>query len=105
MSKQWRFCVKLVREILGLKFTSNTSKREIARIHSISKTTVGTYIDRAELMGINSIEALNSIDDEKLNQQDVLGLYVSLSGDFKICSSELLNRFGNKKAYSLAQGQ
>jgi isocitrate dehydrogenase len=46
-----------------------------------------------------------SIDDEKLNQQDVLGLYVSLSGDFKICSSELLNRFGNKKAYSLAQGQ
>jgi len=46
-----------------------------------------------------------SLDDEKLNQQDVLGLYVSLSGDFKICSSELLNRFGNKKAYSLAQGQ
>jgi isocitrate dehydrogenase len=46
-----------------------------------------------------------SIDDEKLNQQDVIGLYVSLSGDFKICSSELLNRFGNKKAYSLAQGQ
>jgi transposase len=66
MSKQWRFCVKLVREILGLKFTSNTSKREIARIHSISKTTVGTYIDRAEIMGINSMEALNSIDDEKL---------------------------------------
>ncbi|MHA4843776.1 isocitrate/isopropylmalate family dehydrogenase [Flavitalea antarctica] len=46
-----------------------------------------------------------SIDDEKLNQQDVIGLYVSLSGDFKICSSELLNRFGTKKAYSLAQGQ
>jgi len=40
-----------------------------------------------------------------LNQQDVLGLYVSLSGDFKICSSELLNMLGGKKAYSLAQGQ
>jgi len=46
-----------------------------------------------------------SLDDEKLTQQDVIGLYVSLSGDFKICSSELLNRWGSKKAYSLAQGQ
>ena len=40
-----------------------------------------------------------------LNQQDVIGLYVSLSGDFKICSLELLNTLGGKKAYSLAQGQ
>ena len=46
-----------------------------------------------------------SLDDSALNQQDVLGLYVSLSGDFKICSSELLNMWGGKKAYSLAQGQ
>ncbi|WEK36436.1 MAG: isocitrate/isopropylmalate family dehydrogenase [Candidatus Pseudobacter hemicellulosilyticus] len=46
-----------------------------------------------------------SLDGSPLNQQDVLGLYVSLSGDFKICSSELLNRWGDKKAYSLAQGQ
>jgi isocitrate dehydrogenase len=46
-----------------------------------------------------------SIDDQPLNQQDVLGLYVSLSGNFKICSSELLLMWGEKKAYSLAQGQ
>jgi len=46
-----------------------------------------------------------SIDDLPLNQQDVLGLYVSLSGDFKICSSELLNKVGNKKMYSEAAGQ
>src|SRR5579863_6918210 len=46
-----------------------------------------------------------SIDGSPLNQQDVLGLYVSLSGDFKICSSELLNLLGDRKAYSLAQGQ
>jgi isocitrate dehydrogenase len=46
-----------------------------------------------------------SLDDEPLTQQDVLGLYVSLSGNFKICSSELLNMWGDKKAYSLAQGQ
>lgn len=46
-----------------------------------------------------------SIDDLSLNQQDVIGLYVSLSGDFKICSLELLNTFGDKRAYSVAQGQ
>jgi isocitrate dehydrogenase len=46
-----------------------------------------------------------TLDGTPLNQQDVLGLYVSLSGDFKICSSELLNMWGDKRAYSLAQGQ
>ncbi|MFT3825723.1 MAG: NADP-dependent isocitrate dehydrogenase [Chitinophagaceae bacterium] len=46
-----------------------------------------------------------SLDGEGLNQQDIIGLYVSLSGNFKICSSELLNMWGDKKAYSLAQGQ
>lgn len=46
-----------------------------------------------------------SLDGEALNQQDVIGLYVSLSGNFKICSFELLNMWGDKKAYSLAQGQ
>ncbi|RYY17162.1 MAG: isocitrate dehydrogenase, partial [Chitinophagaceae bacterium] len=46
-----------------------------------------------------------SIDGSALNQQDVIGLYVSLSGNFKICSLELLNMWGDKKAYSLAQGQ
>lgn len=46
-----------------------------------------------------------SIGDEPLNQQDVIGLYVSMSGNFKICSFELLNMWGGKKAFSLAQGQ
>ena len=46
-----------------------------------------------------------TIDNYPLNQQDVIGLYVSLSGDFKICSLELLNQWGEKKGYSLAQGQ
>lgn len=46
-----------------------------------------------------------SIDHHALNQQDVIGLYVSLSGDFKICSLELLNEWNGKKGYSLAQGQ
>ncbi|RYY53422.1 MAG: NADP-dependent isocitrate dehydrogenase [Chitinophagaceae bacterium] len=46
-----------------------------------------------------------SIDDSELNQQDVIGLYVSLSGNFKICSLELLNSWDGKKSYSQAQGQ
>ncbi len=46
-----------------------------------------------------------TLDGEPLNQQDVIGLYVSLSGNFKICSLELLNMWANKKAYSSAQGQ
>lgn len=46
-----------------------------------------------------------SIDGSALNQQDVIGLYVSLSGNFKICSLELLNKWGDKKGFSLAQGQ
>jgi isocitrate dehydrogenase len=46
-----------------------------------------------------------SINDEPLNQTDVIGLYVSLTGNFKICSFELLNMWGDKKGYSLAQGQ
>lgn len=46
-----------------------------------------------------------SIDDHQLNQQDVIGLYVSLSGDFKIPSIELLNKWGDKKGYSSAAGQ
>lgn len=46
-----------------------------------------------------------SIGHHALNQQDVIGLYVSLSGDFKICSLELLNEWPGRKGYSLAQGQ
>ena len=46
-----------------------------------------------------------SLDGEPLLQQDIISLYVSLSENFKICSFELLNMWGDKKAYSLAQGQ
>ena len=46
-----------------------------------------------------------SLDDMPLTQQDILGLYVSMSGNFKICSSELLNMWGDSRSYSLAQGQ
>jgi isocitrate dehydrogenase len=40
-----------------------------------------------------------------LTQHDIIGLYASLCADFKICSLELLNMWGDKRSYSLAQGQ
>jgi isocitrate dehydrogenase len=45
------------------------------------------------------------LNEQALNQLDIIGLYVTLCADFKICSLELLNMIGSKKAYSLAQGQ
>jgi isocitrate dehydrogenase len=46
-----------------------------------------------------------SIGNVPVTQTDILELYKQLMGDFKICSTELLNMWGDKKAYSLAQGQ
>ena len=40
-----------------------------------------------------------------LTQEDILNLYTGLSNDFRISSIEILNMWGDKKAYSLAQGQ
>jgi isocitrate dehydrogenase len=46
-----------------------------------------------------------SVGGEAVTQVDIMELYKRLSHDFKICSTELLNRWGDRKAYSLAQGQ
>ena len=46
-----------------------------------------------------------SIDNVALTQKDIIDLYERLSADFKICSTEILNMWDGKKAYSLAQGQ
>ena len=46
-----------------------------------------------------------TLNDQTLTQQDIVGLYVSLSADFKVCSLEILNMWDGKRAYSLAQGQ
>ena len=43
--------------------------------------------------------------NEARTQIDIIELYKRISADFKICSTELLNMWGDKKAYSLAQGQ
>lgn len=96
-SGQPEFIAKKCQRHAGVKFKLvNISNRgtQVWPTGSVYTNLVNQYNVRFE-----------SIDGSPLNQQDVLGLYVSLSGDFKICSSELLNMWGEKKAYSLAQGQ
>ena len=44
-------------------------------------------------------------NEQALTQQDIVSLYVSLSANYKVCSLELLNMWGDKRGYSLAQGQ
>ncbi|WP_026752705.1 NADP-dependent isocitrate dehydrogenase [Sediminibacterium sp. C3] len=46
-----------------------------------------------------------SVGDQPLTQIDIIELYKRLTADFKVCSTEILNMWGDKKAYSLAQGQ
>jgi isocitrate dehydrogenase len=46
-----------------------------------------------------------SINNQAVKQTDIIALYQGLATDFKVCSIELLNSWGGKKAYSLAQGQ
>ena len=46
-----------------------------------------------------------TVNELTLSQDEVVNLYGALSKDFKVCSLEILNMWGDKKAYSLAQGQ
>jgi isocitrate dehydrogenase len=79
------------------------------KFNLISISNRGTQVWPTGSVYTNLVNQYNvrfeSINEEPLNQQDVIGLYVSMSGNFKICSFELLNKWGDKKGYSLAQGQ
>jgi len=46
-----------------------------------------------------------SIGDVPVTQTDILELYKRMIKDYKVCSIEVLNMWGGKKAYTLAQGQ
>ncbi|RFM25883.1 NADP-dependent isocitrate dehydrogenase [Deminuibacter soli] len=46
-----------------------------------------------------------SVGETAVTQTDIMALYKRIAEDFKVCSTELLNVFGDKKGYSLAQGQ
>jgi isocitrate dehydrogenase len=80
-----------------------------AKFKLINVSNRGTQVWPTGSVFTNLVNQYNvrfeSSDGSALTQQDVIGLYVSLSADFKICSLELLNMWGDKRAYSLAQGQ
>jgi len=46
-----------------------------------------------------------SVDEAALTQTDIIELYRLMTKDFKVCSTEVLNMWGGKRSYSLAQGQ
>src|SRR6201995_2973862 len=96
-SGQPEFIAKKCQRHAGVKFNLiNISNRgtQVWPTGSVYTNLVNQYNGRCE-----------SIDGSPLVQQDIIGLYVSLSGNFKIGSFELLNVMNGKKAYSLAQGQ
>jgi isocitrate dehydrogenase len=61
---------------------------------SVFTNLVNTYACRFE-----------SIGEVAVTQTDIIELYRQLAQEFKICSTELLNVWDGKKAYSLAAGQ
>lgn len=69
MAKQQRFCMKLVREVLKLKWEKSKSNREIGKILSISKSTVSVYLSRVKTLGIDNIEQLNQLNDDELKEK------------------------------------
>jgi isocitrate dehydrogenase len=79
------------------------------RFKLVSISNRGTQVWPTGSVYTNLVNQYNvrfeSLGDDELFQQDIIGLYVSLSGHFKICSHELLNMWGDKRGYSLAQGQ
>jgi hypothetical protein len=98
-----------MRRLNPMWWQKNSQRHAGVKFNLVNISNRGTQVWPTGSVYTNLVNQYNvrfeSIDDLPLNQQDVLGLYVSLSGDFKICSSELLNKVGNKKMYSEAAGQ
>jgi isocitrate dehydrogenase len=86
-------CLKHTLNLFKLVTISNRGT-QIWPKGSMFTNLVNTYACRFE-----------SIGDASVTQTDIIELYKRLSADFKICSTELLNMWDGKKAYSLAQGQ
>ncbi len=68
MTKQRRFVVDLVREVLRLKFELETTNRKIGRILKISKSTVANYVEKANASGLNNFKQIIELSDKKLKE-------------------------------------
>jgi isocitrate dehydrogenase len=86
-------CLRHVSDLFKLVTISNRGT-QIWPKGSVFTNLVNQYTCRFE-----------SVGEAAVTQTDILELYKRLAVDFKICSTELLNMWNDKKAYSLAQGQ
>ena len=86
-------CLKAMPELFKLVTISNRGTQVWPK-GSVFTNLVNQYRCRFE-----------SVGEQPISQTDVIELYRSLAVEFKVCSTELLNMWEGKKAYSLAQGQ
>ncbi|HEX8331117.1 MAG TPA: NADP-dependent isocitrate dehydrogenase [Segetibacter sp.] len=86
-------CLKHTLDVFKLVTVSNRGTQVWPK-GSIFTNLVNQYACRFE-----------SVGDAPVTQTDVIELYKRLAQDFKICSTELLNMWAEKKAYSLSAGQ
>jgi isocitrate dehydrogenase len=86
-------CLKLTSDLFKLVTISNRGTQVWPK-GSVFTNLVNQYTCRFE-----------SVSEMAVTQTDILELQKRIATEFKICSTELLNVWGDKKAYSLAQGQ
>ncbi len=86
-------CLKLTGDLFKLVTISNRGTQVWPK-GSVFTNLVNQYTCRFE-----------SVSEIAVTQTDILELQKRIATEFKICSTELLNTWGGKKAYSLAQGQ
>jgi isocitrate dehydrogenase len=86
-------CLKLTGDLFKLVTISNRGTQVWPK-GSVFTNLVNQYTCRFE-----------SVSEIAVTQTDILELQKRIATEFKICSTELLNMWGDKKAYSLAQGQ
>jgi isocitrate dehydrogenase len=82
---------------------------ESAMLQLVTITNRGTQVWPTGSVFTNLVNQygirFETIGDAPLSQSAIAELYLAMSKDFTISSLEVLNMWGDKKAYSLAQGQ
>jgi isocitrate dehydrogenase len=81
----------------------------ISSVRLINLSNRGTQVWPTGSIYTNLINQYNarfeSPDRSAVSTEDIIRLHESLCREFKVCSMELLNMWGDTRAYSLAQGQ
>ncbi len=83
--------MKQIREILRLHLLANLSARKIQGATGVARTTVQEYIKRCNESDISSIEILDSLNDEALNQK----LFGTTSTIVTLNSSKIMPDYNN----------